>query len=1432
MPLRDDSLAWQDLPIDTRTALDDWLRRERFGLSHKGWFRTGRSQDWVGLVERFRAGSEVRQLVAKFCRKDAEAKVNRVGQADESSPAAFRPHLATSVGPSVPLSTWRLIFQDVAWGDVSTVRPLIQLLLEDDPDFPAYCRRICRSLISDWNDEPDQPTIRTTAAGFLRRVLGERIHKDGPIRRWAAEAGVPGTGSPTAVTRPGWDRPLLNPFALVNQFSVARTPVPSMLLGRAHGDLNGRNILVPTRPVVQPDRYVLIDLDRFDAAAPLTRDPMHLLVALAMDIFASDKLGGSDRRRLVEAIIDPYRTASEGLEQFRQISVAVHEGTGEWADGAGYGADWRQQCALSLVAAALMNLGRRWIPPEDKEWCFELAANAADRFSQLVVSEDPTGPTPPGATADRSLPLSEPAPPTASPPVSTAEADGLMDTIRVSVWNGNHGAELVAELTDRVRDLPVDVRPLTAHHTISRPDASQQIREEIAQADALVAVLTDDLRTDGKYVTAERFARHRGLPILVLRMHSAVEAPLDPPCLSFGPGCDRPQWDELIPELRWIGSPAYLADAYNRRVARLEERFSQADGRAQARIGHEIEAVYERLAEQRARARSQGSSSRAARGRSAMRSATTHRGRLRCYGQPRPVPPERPIDRLTETADLLKEFQPPRGPVALVGLDGVGKTAIVSRLLQEAEENASQLRIDGFVYLAARDPYLLDAASVLTALTEVVPDAEKAERARRAVGDQGRSWTDKLDRVLEALGDQRVLLVLDDVQELLDDEHRFRDRHLADVLTAVAEAERPLQLLVVGTCQPVEPAMTSSPPLDRGLDKDEGWKLLRSMDPDDLLDLSEHAGASEELADLTVGHPRLLELVAAVLHGDPEITLPELIAAVRRERRSQEPVSSLLFARVLEGLDRIQLRVLQALALFDWPVDTATVDAVLAPYLPGQSTASTLAELARRRLLRTDGTYYALPRDSNRAALLDRLDVGDPADRTRVPPPLNRRALYHLAAEHYAQDAPHVDGRRAVGSRIAEVELRIAGGDRTAALKAMELLDSSYLRARGSSSALIHLREQVVGDGDFLDINNLSRLADAWLQQDEARPAVRALYDALSLCDRQQRRESACKILIQLGNAFLNAGNSRAASIHYRQALAEAEARDLPVQAGQAMAGLMRCRSDRADFESALNLYHRAEVVLTANLDRTHARRTRASLLLALGNLQGRLGNVFVARHALHDGENEALSLNDRRLYAALIGERAVLCLDVGQPDIAMSLADEAVQLATSMNNIPVRREAATTLAQAHLSMGTHRLPEARAAADSAVRLSQAPRAVGAFVVQGIAALRLASLRSRPNDLVVARSAFQSARDRADQLRRQDRRNFEMHDLLGLANCGLGLCGVKSRFGQAVRAFEEARRITSGQAVVLRVQRLLLQMVDPADERTRDVLQAAGGECP
>lgn len=367
----------QRLPQAVVTALRIWLDRKPFSLRHREWFDDGRSGEPVARVVRERDDGGADQRVLKFFNAGGAARVANIRQATRDASPLHRPsdfarrHIAEVEDETIPLDKWSAVFLHIASGNLDASQQLGELF--DRADFPDYCATVVHSLLTEWNDNrvSRQPG---RVADIITGTMGRRR---ADVLAWAVRHGL--LAGPPLVAMKGWPRQLPNPFRLVTG-AEGQEIVEDLLIGKAHGDLSGRNVLMPVRPKVDANSYVLIDCDRYSDRAPLARDPMHLLVALVLDNF--DEHGTKSQKEIASVLVNPDGPSS--ADRYQKISVAIH-GARPPQIRESWGSEWDRQCLLSLIGVGLVHLGRDLRtddPDEAKEWCFFVAALAAEAYLQ------------------------------------------------------------------------------------------------------------------------------------------------------------------------------------------------------------------------------------------------------------------------------------------------------------------------------------------------------------------------------------------------------------------------------------------------------------------------------------------------------------------------------------------------------------------------------------------------------------------------------------------------------------------------------------------------------------------------------------------------------------------------------------------------------------------------------------------------------------------------------------------------------------------------------------------------------------------------------------------------------------------------------------------------------------------------------------------
>ncbi|MFD5823862.1 AAA family ATPase [Lentzea sp. NPDC060358] len=387
------------------SALKDWVSHQEFDLYHEGWFSGGRSGEPVGRAM-CRYNDDTRQVVVKFFKQDCPARITNLHIARRQA-GSFKRHLAKTERLTIPLcGDWQAVFMVLAGGTLRAMRPLVELV-DREEIAPDDIGAIIKSIVGGWNEgkAPSEPrSVKTVLGGILR-------HRESSAKKWAQSRGISlkRTSELINCNVTDVDCYLHNPFDLLTG-DASQRQIDHFFIGKAHGDLNGRNILVPLSPTVDANSYALIDYDRYSPEAPLARDPMHLLVALALHEFES--LKQPLWRGLAEVLVNPDRAqVSSKLQLFRQISQAVHKMS--LPSEKGLTDKWSEQCLLSLVGAGLLHLGRdldRNDEDEVKEWCLYLAALATQTYMDEFASKaqasirpavDRTGSTPDDGMVDR-----------------------------------------------------------------------------------------------------------------------------------------------------------------------------------------------------------------------------------------------------------------------------------------------------------------------------------------------------------------------------------------------------------------------------------------------------------------------------------------------------------------------------------------------------------------------------------------------------------------------------------------------------------------------------------------------------------------------------------------------------------------------------------------------------------------------------------------------------------------------------------------------------------------------------------------------------------------------------------------------------------------------------------------------------------------------
>lgn len=358
-------------------ALAQALETRNCRLEHRKWFGAGRSGSPVASIIRHEDGPD--QRILKFC---SDGQHQRMHDALLVRNTFVEQHLAKVEKERISLGGDKCaVYMRIATDDVERLESMEELRTRGRTiDYGT----IVKAVVGEWNE--DRPTaVHRSVRSVVSGIVGRRR---GPVLRWIRAASHMEDFTPVSF--------------LAGE--TGRQIVQGLLTGNAHGDLSSRNILIPADPDVRSDGFQLIDYDHFSRAAPLARDPMHLLVGLALDDFADR---GAVRQEIIKAIVNPGEPGiSNEVGDFVKISAAIHNACAAALPiERGFSRSLREQCLLALVGVALRHVGReRQVddPEEVKRWCYDLAVAAAHRFEEVHHKDEGPQRLPPDLDASAS----------------------------------------------------------------------------------------------------------------------------------------------------------------------------------------------------------------------------------------------------------------------------------------------------------------------------------------------------------------------------------------------------------------------------------------------------------------------------------------------------------------------------------------------------------------------------------------------------------------------------------------------------------------------------------------------------------------------------------------------------------------------------------------------------------------------------------------------------------------------------------------------------------------------------------------------------------------------------------------------------------------------------------------------------------------------
>jgi tetratricopeptide (TPR) repeat protein len=985
------------------------------------------------------------------------------------------------------------------------------------------------------------------------------------------------------------------------------------------------------------------------------------------------------------------------------------------------------------------------------------------------------------------------------------------------------GGDFALQLADTLAAGPPPI-PVWVDKRRLRPgeDWDLQIVEAIRGCKGFLFIMSKDSVVDtsvckDEWVRALKYKK----PIIPLLLHEEAELPFRLGSRQFIDFTGA--FEAAIARLRnhffWMGSPAGQLQALKYRLADALRALPRAEAEQQSRIQRDIDELNREIANQQtiiddpqaAAERMQGSidAGLSRERRPAKPVGGVSQGKF--INPPPLIAPTWFRDRHVET-QLIGEFLKDDALrlMTVVGRGGIGKSAMVCRLLRSLEggqlpDDGGPLSVDGIVYLSdTRSFHRVSVPDLYGSLTKLLP-GETVKNLDLIYKNPQASIAATFEALTEAFRRGRTVVLLDNFEDALDaDTGQIKDSELREALNLLLRLPpHGLKVIITTRLAPgdlalVEPALQRRLNLDHGLEELDAIVMLRDIDADGKVGLKNAPDTLlKEAWTRTRGYPRALEHLFGILAADRDTSLQDILNDTKKFL--PETVVDVLVGEAFSRLDVTAQRVMQALAVYRYPVATGAVDYLLQPYLPGNASGRVLSRLVNMQFARRDaGRYYLHQIDRDYA--LSRMAEGVPADRAVEVPPFTQFALRYRAAEWFKLSRKPREEWKSLddlAAQLSEFDLRYEAQDYDTAAAVFLEFDFDYLLLWGHYGLLIDQHERLQGKITDTSIaaSSVGNLGSAYYQMGQHQRARDCYEEALRLERENNNRWGEGTWLGNLGACMYNVGQNAHATELFEQALEiSREVRDRQGEA-RALGNLGVLYSSVGQFTRALNQYDKA-LDINREIDDT---ASLANDLMNRGESSEFLGQSIDAMNSYKESLAIARGIRARFTEASTQANIGELQLAFANWDEAAEAFEQSIEIADEIGATKYQNVARRGAALVNIYKGD--LLGARTMIEAASKYHLPLEDTKTSAVLGIVACR-------QGDLGLAKRAFAAGIDQAGELLTTNPRHYDAFDAKAIALCGFALCGDRGSTSAAGAAFRAARAITSAPGVVRRVLQL------------------------
>ncbi len=656
-------------------------------------------------------------------------------------------------------------------------------------------------------------------------------------------------------------------------------------------------------------------------------------------------------------------------------------------------------------------------------------------------------------------------------------------------------------------------------------------------------------------------------------------------------------------------------------------------------------------------------------------------------------------DRTIETkmiVDFLKNDA--QRMITVVGRGGMGKTAMVCRLLKSIEngklpDNGGEICADGIVYLSDSGSHKVTVPNIFSDMCRLLPEA-KAKELDDIYRNPKASIEAKMMPLLEAFPAGCVILLLDNFESSVDVQTRkIKDAELDEALRAILNmSQHAVKVIMTTRIAPkdlalVHPERQKPLDLDKGLESPYAENILREMDADGKVGLK---NAPDKLLsqarERTQGNPRALEALFAILSADRDSTLPEILADTKKIL--PDHVVDVLVGEAFSRFDNTAQGVIEALSVYGRPVTPAAVDFMLSPFISGIDSAPVLGRLLNMHFVRKEeGRYYLHPVDRDYA--FSRIPPGKPEDRNSDEIPFTQFALLHSGADYFEQVRKTREEWKTkddLAPQLAEFDLRCKGEDYETAARVLLDIDFDYLMLWGQYKIIIDMHRRLQGNlsDPYLRGASSGNLGSAFYHVGEYQEAIKFYSQALDI-DRENNNKGGEGVWLgNLGNAYYNFGQVEKAIEYYEKALAIA--REIGDRRGEGnhLGNMGNAYSDLGQVEKAIEYYEKALAIAR----KIGNRGGEGNHLGNMGNAYSDLGQVEKAIEYYEKALAIAREIGDRRGEGSHLGNLGIAYNNLGQVEKAIEYYEKALAIAREIGDMRGEGIAFGNLGIAYYNLG------------------------------------------------------------------------------------------------------------------------------------------------